>query len=487
MQPGTLPTSLEPVRDLIRHELVERSIPSLAVAVARDGQWMWQEGFGWADRERRLAASEHTMYSLASITKPITATALMLLVERGQIDLDQPVNAYLGDAPLRSRVDRHEATVRQVANHTAGLPLHYQFFYADRPEAPPAFEETIRRYGNLVTAPGERHQYSNLGYGVLDHVVAKAAGRGFGAFVREEVFLPLGMTRASIGLDPALAAYAATPYSEVGRPYPRYGFDHPGASAAFCSAHDLCRFGLFHVGTPLPDQRQILSAASRTVMQTAGEGTGEPGYGIGLRVQASLHRHRVVEHSGGMGGVSTVLRMLPDDGLVVVALCNASSDLPFRVADDVAAALLPTYAAARAAAPPEPAPTRMALKRDATWEASPALIGRWQGHAATYAGQVPAELRFVPGGFIHARFGDGLWTLLNNVTVDGPWLKGFSEGVMPTPDAERHLHRLYWDLRLRGDLLTGAVGTFNLDDEERQGRWLGNALCTWVELARANA
>ncbi len=158
MKPDNPPTSLEPVRDLIRRELVERSIPSLAVAVTRDGQWLWQEGFGWADRERRLAATEHTMYSLASITKPMTATALMVLVERGAIDLDRPVNAYLSDAPLRSRVDGREATVRQVANHTAGLPLHYQFFYADRPEVPPPFEETIRRYGNLVTAPGERHQ-----------------------------------------------------------------------------------------------------------------------------------------------------------------------------------------------------------------------------------------------------------------------------------------------------------------------------------------
>ena len=65
-----------------------------------------------------------------------------------------------------------DATVRRVANHTSGLPLHYQFFYADEPYRRPAMDETIRRYGNLVTAPGERYQYSNLGYGVIDYVIA---------------------------------------------------------------------------------------------------------------------------------------------------------------------------------------------------------------------------------------------------------------------------------------------------------------------------
>jgi len=483
MQPDRLDPALDPVRDLILRELRDRALPSLAIAVARDGQWLWQEGFGWADRERRLPASEHTPYSLASITKPMTATALMRLVEDGRIDLDRPVNAYLGDAPLRSRVDGREATVRQVASHTAGLPLHYQFFYADGPYVPPPFEETIRRYGNLVTAPGERHQYSNLGYGVLDHLVARVSGRPYDRFMREEVYLPLGMTRASIAVDPALAAVAATPYAEDGRPYPRYGFDHPGASAAFCSAHDLCRFGLFHIGRALPDQKAILTDAARAQMQAAAEGTGTPAYGIGWRVH-ELYGHRAVEHSGGMGGVATLLRMFPDDGLVVVALCNQSDELPFRVADEVAAALLPTFAQARAAAGPAEPPARTAIRVDPSWTVVPGMVGAWRGQAATYVGDVPVELRCLAEGLVQARLGDALWTLLNDVRVDGPWLKGFTDGSMPTPDARRHPHRLYWDLCVRGDRLTGAINTFNLDDEERQGGWLGNSLSAWVDLCR---
>src|SRR5947208_15256239 len=92
------------VRELIRVRLVEQVIPSLAVAVARDGEIVWEEGFGWADRENRVPATEHTMYSLASISKPITATGLMVLKEQGKIELDQPINDYLGEAKLNARV-----------------------------------------------------------------------------------------------------------------------------------------------------------------------------------------------------------------------------------------------------------------------------------------------------------------------------------------------------------------------------------------------
>jgi CubicO group peptidase (beta-lactamase class C family) len=200
----------EPVRQRIAKALTDTNVPSIAVAVAREGKIVWEQGFGWADRENRVSASEHTLYSLASISKPITATALMVLKERGKLDLDKPANDYLGDVKLRVRVgEAAEATLRRVANHTAGLPLHYQFFYVDESYRAPSRDETIRRYGNLVTAPGERFQYSNLGYGVLDYVIERAGGRKFSDVMREDVFLPLGMTHTSVDVGPGLEAHQA--------------------------------------------------------------------------------------------------------------------------------------------------------------------------------------------------------------------------------------------------------------------------------------
>lgn len=148
------------VRGMIRATLVDRRLPSLAVAVAREGQIVWEESFGWANREAREAVTPHTLYSLASISKPITTTALMILVERGLIDLDRPINDYLGSAGLQGRAaDAAEATIRRVASHTAGLPLHYHFFYEDEPYIPPAMDETVRRYGTIVYPPGAGYRH----------------------------------------------------------------------------------------------------------------------------------------------------------------------------------------------------------------------------------------------------------------------------------------------------------------------------------------
>ena len=107
--------------------------------------------------------------------------------------------------PSYARVgDAADATVRRVANHTSGLPLHWHFFYEDEPWDRPAMDETIRRYGNLVTIPGERHEYSNLGFGVLDYVIARTSGRPFEDYMRQQVFIKLGLTHTSVGIGPGL-------------------------------------------------------------------------------------------------------------------------------------------------------------------------------------------------------------------------------------------------------------------------------------------
>ncbi|MCA1596042.1 MAG: beta-lactamase family protein, partial [Chloroflexi bacterium] len=256
-------------REKIREGRLDGRLPSVAVGVYRRGEPVWEEAFGWADREKQTPATPHTMYSLASISKPLTALGIMILVERGLIDLDRPVNDYLGDAKLNGRVgDAAGATVRRIMQHTAGLPLHFQFFYEDEPYRRPPMDATILRYGNLVRAPGERYQYSNLGYGILDYVIERVSGTPYGDFMREEVFLPLGMFRSSIDIPPALSPFAAVRYGADGIPYPFYTFDHPGGSAAYASVHDLARLAFFVMGAALPDQKPILKPETIAAMLT---------------------------------------------------------------------------------------------------------------------------------------------------------------------------------------------------------------------------
>jgi CubicO group peptidase (beta-lactamase class C family) len=465
--------------------LAERGVASLALAVARDGALVWEGAVGWADRERRVPATPHSMYSLASISKPMTATALMLLVARGRIDLDAPIDAYLGDAKLNARAfDARQATVRRVLNHTAGLPLHYQFFYVDEPWRRPAMDETLRRYANLVSAPGERFQYSNLGYGILDYVIERVSGMAYADFMRTEVFVPLGMTRSAVGVPAQLADFAAARYGQDQLPYPFYDFDHPGASATFASAHDLARFGALHAGARFADQPALLPDDLRAEMQRH---NGD-GYALGWGIAANHGGLRRVSHDGGMGGVSTQLWLIPDQRIAVVALTNSTTNtagpkVGAEAVEDLLAALLPTFAERL----PDLRVAGRTAEQSKPYTPQAELLGSWKGAAQTYVGERALQLDFQADGDIHARLGAQLQTLVNDATWDGGWLTGRFLGDIDTPDASRRRHDLHLDLRLRDGRLNGALLAISKQDREggAPDARVGNALAHWVELERA--
>src|SRR5262245_15485651 len=461
-------TAFDSVREFIKQQLSERRLPSVAVAVARDGQIIWEEAFGWADSEKRVPATQHTMYSLASISKPFTATGLMILKERGRIELDRPINEYLGESKLTVRVGNPaDATVRRVANHTAGLPLHYQFFYEDESYRAPSRDETIRRYGNCVTAPGERFEYSNLGYGILDHIITRVSGHNYADFMREEVFLPLGLTHTSVNIGTGLEKHQAIRYGTDGAPIPFYDFDHPGASAAYASAHDLVRFGMFHLKSHLPDQKAILKDETIDEMQ---KGTVDNNYAIGWATSVSPGGRRRVSHSGGMGGVSTLLRLYPAEKLAIVVLSNASSNLPGQVMDRIAAVVAPeTERGAGAQSQPPPL----------DFKPSSESLGAWQGKVHTYKGELSFKLLFQPDGDVHAQLGAQLRTLINRAQFRDGYLSGSFTGDIGTEDANRTRYSLSLSLKLRGNVLNGAMTAQSLP-----GRRVGNALTHWVELKK---
>ena len=411
--------ALDALEDRFR-AAVSPDLPAVAWGVWRGGR-VWTGAAG---------ATPQTPFSLASVTKPMTAHAAMLLVQRGMVDLAAPVSRYL-EAPLDGDVE--EATVGRVLAHTAGLPPHYQFFYSDEPFVPPPFAETIRRYGKTFWAPGSRYAYSNLGYGLLDHLIERVSGRPYAEFMREEVFLPLGMAGASIGPSEG----SAVPHGR-GFAYPPYGFDHPGASAAFASVEDLLAFGRFHLD-PGPFSPMRVSVAD------AGPGRG---YGLGWGIDA----RGFVEHTGGMGGVRSVLRLVPELGLVVALVASGETDLVGQAADAAVAAVAPGFPLSTEgrSRPPEALPE--------------GLRGGWRGTVETYRGDVtlPVEI----DGSFEARDGR---------------VFGVMDGDVGTEDAGRRPYRLHLDLALVAGGLEGAATAVST---QGQGERLGNALSYRCRLER---
>lgn len=485
------PPAFDDVAEHIRETMAARGIPSVAVAAARDGRIVWEEAFGWADREARRRATPHTPYSLASISKPLTATGLMTLVEDGEIDLDAPVNRYLERARLEGLAgDASGATVRRVLAHSAGLPLHYHFFYEDQPPGAPPMEETIRRYGRLVFPPGERFRYSNLGYGVLDQLLARVSGRSYASFMRRRVFVPLGMNRTSVGLTGRLEPCAATRYDPESRePVPHYGFDHDGASAVWSSAHDLIRFALLHLGHRPEGAAEILAADSRREMRRSATPEGaETRYGLGWFVEQELG-YRKVWHTGSMPGVSTMLALFPEEDAAVVVLMNTlARDLRVDFQRRIAAALIPGYGEAWRQAFREDTARggdeqgeEGAGRREPSFDPPEELVGTWTGALHTWQGEVPVRLEVRPDGDVHARVGDQLEAVVNGVELEDGLLSGALWGHVPTPDVMRRpRHHLQLELLLRDGTLRGQLTAATWTEPTHY------ALSSYVELERRN-
>lgn len=458
--------------------MVDNSIPSISVAVVRRGEIIWEEGFGLADRENRIPATPQTMYYMASISKLITATSVMMLRERNKLNLDHPVNDYLGTASLTSPLwNPDQATVKRLATHTSGLTTFDRHWSDSKVSA----DEMIRRYGVLVWTPGEKFDYSNLGYAILGETVARVSGKSFRDFLNREVFRPLGMRHASLGIDPRLAKYAAPRYRSGFARAPDEEPTVSGASGVYCSAHDLALLAAFHLKTRLPGQKAILSDASIDLMQKEVVPTGASGdqYGWGWWVTKDLYGYESVLAQGGTNDASTWLRMIPSEGIAVIVLANTGDAFPPRLVHAILSELLPTYgekrAAAEAAAINNQSPSRPMANLPST-----AFVGDWTGFIRTYRGDIPLKFSISKTGDVQARLGSEPMTPLKNARFSPKTLGGRMPGNLgATEDTGADPYDLQFSLNFQEGKLYGAVTTQPRPEARQFTR-----LSYWVELKR---
>jgi CubicO group peptidase (beta-lactamase class C family) len=422
-----------------------KTTPSLAVAVAVGGRMVWSEGFGFADREARVSATSRTPYSIASVTKPFTATALMILVERQRLALDEPLGRFLGSLSRPGVASPGEVTLRRVLGHVGGFPIHYQYFFDDQPERPLSFEDTMRCYGSEVERPGSRYTYSNLGFGALGEAVARVSGQRYRDFLAREIFAPLGLTRASVPERAEEAAGAARRYGRDGRPIPFFVTDFPGGSAVHASVEDVARFGAFHAGTLMDGQRAVLTPASVRAMQQAGAGD----YGLGWSINHTWNRHPVVWHSGAMPGSSATLWLVPAEQIAIAVVANQIGAPVNQLAGEILAGLTPSGQPAKeSGAPGEARPT--------TPDQAPARAAvperRYRGRLMTCPEPQALSIDFGASGEPGVVLGGEGARPLENVSLTGRRLSGTFSSSTGSSNSEYRL-----DLRVVGDRLAGPV------------------------------
>jgi serine beta-lactamase-like protein LACTB len=337
----------EQARQIVRAGLAEQNLPGVSVAVGIGGEIVWAEGFGYADLETRTKVGPATQFRIGTASAVLTSAAVGLLVEKGLLSFDEPIQKHVPDFPAK----QWPVTLRQVMGHLAGLPNdggdESELFsqHCDRPvEALPHFADR-----SLRSEPGTEYRYSNYGAIVVSAAVEAAADEPFLTLMRKQIFEPLGMDRTEPDLATEAGPERATAYFPRFAADPRYGPDvmreldlscYSGSSVFLSTASDLVKFGMaINGGTLLqPATVQLLQTSQRL---PSGQDTG---YGLGWDLETVAldgQQVRAVGHDGDvLGGKVASLLTLPDRGIVVAVVSNTSYADTFVLASRTAQAFV---------------------------------------------------------------------------------------------------------------------------------------------------
>jgi CubicO group peptidase (beta-lactamase class C family) len=177
--------------EFVQKQMAIDNIPGLSIGFIKD-DFMWAKGFGYADLENKIPATEKSAYRLASNTKSMTAVAILQLVEKGKIDLDAEVQTYVPYFPKK----QWPVTVRQLLGHLGGISHYKNYDLEGHIKEPKDTRESLDIFDDfdLVAEPGTKYNYSSYGYNLLGAVIEGAAKQSYGDFLRENLWNPLGMT-----------------------------------------------------------------------------------------------------------------------------------------------------------------------------------------------------------------------------------------------------------------------------------------------------
>jgi len=309
--------------------MAETGAPGAQVSVSREGRTIWSEAFGFANLELQVPASPKTRFRIGSVSKPLTAAGLGLLVQEGKLDLDAPVQKYAPYFPEK----QWPITSRQLAGHVAGI-RHYKAgeFLSQRhfdsvKEGLAFFEKDP-----LLFEPGTKYNYSSYGFNLLSAAMEGASGEPFLAFMQKRVFEPIGMSDTSPDDPGPILPNRADFYTraQAGGPIVNALYvdnSYKWAGGGFLSTtDDLVRFAnAMMEGKHLrPETVNALWTSQRT------RDGKETEYGIGWGVERDEKGRRRISHSGGSQGGTANLILFPDQGRLAVAML-VNSDESFTV------------------------------------------------------------------------------------------------------------------------------------------------------------
>jgi CubicO group peptidase (beta-lactamase class C family) len=309
--------------------LAEQDSFTGAVLVARNGEILLSQGYGWADWEKQLRNTPQTKFRIGSVTKQFTATVVLLLQAEGRLDVQDHMCVYLPECPAAWQ----EITIHHLLTHTSGIPNFTGFLdYRKLQATPSAPGQTIARFKDkpLDFKPGEKWSYSNSGYILLGYIIEQASGQSYETYVQGHIFEPLEMRSSgydhndgslAIGYTGAKSSWKEAGYIDMSIPF--------AAGALYSTVEDLYRWDQALYSDRLAPQETLGLMFTPFVKVN-----NDASYGYGWFI-GKMGNHQVISHGGGIDGFLSEIRRYVDDRVTLIVLTNRDTTNIRDVADQI--------------------------------------------------------------------------------------------------------------------------------------------------------
>ncbi|HEX8735494.1 MAG TPA: serine hydrolase domain-containing protein [Pyrinomonadaceae bacterium] len=325
------------IDDFVKSEMQKQHIPGVSLAIIKNGKIAKVKGYGLANVETNVPVTTETVFKIGSISKPIIAMGIMLLVEEGKISLDDKVSKYLEGTPESWK----DITIRNLLSHTSGIIREAPGFNPFKIQ--PDIDVIKTAYPlPLNFTPGEKYEYCNVGYFSLAEIIRQVSGKSWSEFLTERIFKPLGMSSTRTTTFDDIVPHRANAYSFTGNKLKNaevYTAVRP--SGAFLSTIlDLAKLEAALNGT------SFLKPESRKLMWTPfkfNDGKNSI-YGLGWRIDEVNGRKRI-GHGGTLNGFKSHFARFVDDGVTVIVLTNLEQVDSSEFSSKIAGLYIPSRAA----------------------------------------------------------------------------------------------------------------------------------------------
>ena len=325
--------------DFVKSVMEEWKIPGLAVAAIVDGEVVLSKGFGYRDVENLLPVTPRTLMAIGSNTKSFTATLLAMLVEKGKLDWNEPVQTYLPDFRLYDPVATQQMSARDLISHQSGLPRHDALWYATDLTRKELYDRL--RYLEPSATFRNVYQYQNLMFMTAGYLAGRIAGSTWEDLVARRLLGPLGMTRTTVSVtEMPHSDDFAYPYmvqkGEVKR-VPFKNIDDVGPAGSInSSVEEMMNYLQFRIDLGRHNGEQLLSERNARAMETPETAIarqirfkelGHRSYGLGVGI-GSYHGRKTVQHGGGIDGFISAMSWMPQEKIGVMVLTNLGGNNP---------------------------------------------------------------------------------------------------------------------------------------------------------------